>query len=593
MRLATSRFVFSDSLGSGAHPEQPSARIARSAFRLVSLLLALAAGVLVPMGPAAAEGGEVLEFSGPGCLACQRMSPVVEKLKRQGYPIRVLDIRRAPRLARQLDIKLLPTFVLIKSGRAVKKIVGVTSESQLRMLAESARADIPKPPDTDPGPSASARLTEYVGSEQFKNSARSSNTPRVSSGPSPPVVRAKGRNGAAVGSGDGLQSSCVRLRLERSDGHEFASGTIIDSRPGRSIILTCGHLFRDYHPRGKAGSAVGTTGSGGRLIVDVFDGRRATSYAGRLLGHDLESDVGLVEIASRGVLRVARVADPVAKLSQGERLLSFGCNGGDLPTRELVAVTRLNRYLGPDNVECTGVPLQGRSGGGLFDSAGRVVGVCFAADPTYQRGLYAGLRPIHDLLNRCRLTSLVARRDQPGPRRDALPTAARNPLTQPAAPRRSLDDFPAPAVRTATVAATSPSVTPPAASRPTTPTVPPRSTSGHRRGVSRTAERAAEIEAALSAAAGAEVVCIIRSTDNPRAASRVVIINRASRKFVADLLGEVDAGARTTSIFEAGNSRTSPSATQPPPPPADADPDRMRLPVIRGGGFSLGPRRPR
>ncbi len=582
MRLATSRFVFSDSLGSGAHPEQPSARIARSAFRLVSLLLALAAGVLVPMGPAAAEGGEVLEFSGPGCLACQRMSPVVEKLKRQGYPIRVLDIRRAPRLARQLDIKLLPTFVLIKSGRAVKKIVGVTSESQLRSLAESARADKPKSPDADPGPSASARFTD---------------TPRTASGPpsgsSLPVVRAKGGGRAAAGSGGGLESSCVRLRLEQSDGHEFASGTIIDSRPGRSIILTCGHLFRDYHPRGKAGSAVGTTGSGGRLIVDVFDGRRATSYAGRLLGHDLESDVGLVEIASRGVLRVARVADPVAKLSQGERLLSFGCNGGDLPTRELVAVTRLNRYLGPDNVECTGVPLQGRSGGGLFDSAGRVVGVCFAADPTYQRGLYAGLRPIHDLLNRCRLTSLVARRDQPGPRRDALPTAARNPLTQPAAPRRSLDDFPAPAVRTATVAATSPSVTPPAASRPTTPTVPPRSTSGHRRGVSRTAERAAEIEAALSAAAGAEVVCIIRSTDNPRAASRVVIINRASRKFVADLLGEVDAGARTTSIFEAGNSRTSPSATQPPPPPADADPDRMRLPVIRGGGFSLGPRRPR
>jgi len=586
MRLATSRFVFSDSLGSASHPQQPSARIARSAFfrsGLSSLLLALAlsAGVLVPMGPAAAEGGEVLEFSGPGCLACQRMSPVVEKLKRQGYPIRVLDIRRAPRLARQLDIKLLPTFVLIKSGRAVKKIVGVTSESQLRSLAESARADKPKPPDADPGPSASARFT---------------NTPRTASGPpsgsSLPVVRAKGGGGGAAGSGGGLESSCVRLRLEQSDGHEFASGTIIDSRPGRSIILTCGHLFRDYHPRGKAGSAVGTTGSGGRLIVDVFDGRRPTSYAGRLLGHDLESDVGLVEIASRSVLRVARVADPVAKLSLGEKLLSFGCNGGDLPTRELVAVTRLNRYLGPDNVECTGVPLQGRSGGGLFDSAGRVVGVCFAADPTYQRGLYAGLRPIHDLLNRCRLTSLVAHPDQPGPRRDALPTAARNPLTQPAAPRRSLDDFPAPAIRTTrttTVAATSPSVTPPAALRPTVPTVPPRSTSGHRRGVSRTAERTAEIEAALSAAAGAEVVCIIRSTENPRAASRVVIINRASRKFVADLLGEVDAGARTTSIFEARNSRTSPSATQ----PAEADGDRMRLPVIRGGGFSLGPRRPR
>jgi len=572
MRLTRLRFVFSDSLDS-AHLCQPSARTVRSAFGLSNLPLVLAAGVLGLLVPAAVQGGEVIEFSGPGCLACQRMSPVVEKLKRQGYPIRVLDIRRAPRLARQLDIKLLPTFVLIKSGRAVKKIVGVTSESQLRSLAESARADKPKQPDADPGPSALARIT---------NASRTAAGPAA--GSSVPVVRAKGGGRAAVAERGGLESSCVRLRLEQSDGHEFASGTIIDSRPGRSIILTCGHLFRDYHPRGKAGSAVGTTGSGGRLIVDVFDGRCPTSYAGRLLGHDLESDVGLVEIASRSVLPVSRVADPVAKLSLGERLLSFGCDGGDLPTRELVAVTRLNRYLGPDNVECTGVPLQGRSGGGLFDSAGRVVGVCFAADPTYQRGLYAGLRPIHDLLDRCRLTSLVVHRDQPGPHRDSLPTAARNPVSPPAAPRRSLDDFPAPSVRSAAVAATSPVPIPPASSRPTTPTVPPRSTSGHRGGVSRTAERAAEIEAALSSAAGAEVICIIRSTDNPRAASRVVIINRASRKFVTDLLGEVGAGARTTSVFESGNSRTS----RPLNRPAAADQARMRLPVIRGGGFSIG-----
>ena len=54
---------------------------------------------------------------------------------------------------------------------------------------------------------------------------------------------------------------------------------------------------------------------------------------------------------------------------------------------------------------------------------------------------------------------------------------------------------------------------------------------------------AAAVQAALAGASGAEVVCIIRSADNPRAASRVVIINRASRKFVADLLGEVDAQA--------------------------------------------------
>ncbi len=564
MRDVTMRVPF---CGRSASPSPPVARRAGRTFRLaIVLVVVTVGGGFGLMAPSAGHAGEVLEFSGPGCLACQRMSPMVEKLKRQGYPIRVLDIRRVPRLARQLSVNLLPTFVLIEQGRAVKKIVGVTSEQRLRALAAAAlassrRSSSKSDSESDPGPTPSARL---VG--PFQRPAGSNS----------PVVRAKGGSVTASDSGRGLQSSCVRLRLEQADGHEFASGTIIDSRPGRSIVLTCGHLFRNYHPRGKTGRPVGATGPGGRLIVDVFDGRRSTSFSGRLLGHDVESDVGLVEIVSRSLLPVARIADPVSRLSAGQRLISFGCNGGDQPTRELVTVTRLNRYLGPDNVECTGVPLQGRSGGGLLNAAGRVVGVCFAADPTYQRGLYAGLRPIHDLLARCRLTSLVVHRDQPGPRRDAIPTAARTPVSASSGRRRSLDDFPPPSVKTASLPTT------PQATRPTTPTVPPRSTSGRSGGV----PEAAAVQAVLAGASGAEVVCIIRSADNPRAASRVVIINRASRKFVADLLGEVDVQARPTSGFEARRPRPPTGLTHQTPTDATG---RMSLPVIRGGGYSIRP----
>jgi hypothetical protein len=98
----------------------------------------------------------------------------------------------------------------------------------------------------------------------------------------------------------------------------------------------------------------------------------------------------------------------------------------------------------------------------------------------------------------------------------------------------------------------------------------------------------AEIQAALSAAAGAEVVCIIRSTSDPRAASRVVIINRASRKFVADLLGEVEGGARRTSGFEVrGSSGSSGSGVSVTSPATAAT--RMQMPVIRGAGFSVRP----
>ena len=114
-----------------------------------------------------------------------------------------------------------------------------------------------------------------------------------------------------------------------------------------------------------------------------------------------------------------------------------------------------------------------------------------------------------------------------------------------------------------------------------TPSVPHRSTSGlstgHKpvssAGVVRSVEEIAEIQSALNAAEGAEVVCIIRSSREPRAASRIVIINRASRKFVADLLGEVDAQARPTS-----HRFLAPTGQRQPIPVNE---------VIEGGGFSI------
>ena len=474
--------------------------------------------------PLTLSAAEVLEFTGPGCLACQRMSPVIDRLKRAGYRIRPVDIRRTPDLARPLRIELLPTFVLIENGREVRRIVGVTSESQLRRLA------------------AVTRMTPTTGRPAAKSRSQGRKKPPVVQAPRPrvaPVVRANLAE-------QGPLSSCVRLRLVRSDGHEFASGTVIGSRPGQAVILTCGHLFRDRRREGE-------------LVVEVFDGKRVVSYRGRLLDCDLDADVGLVEIPARTILPVARVADEELRLSEGQRLVSFGCNGVEPPTREAVTVTRLNRYLGPDNVECTGVPLQGRSGGGLFDAAGRVVGVCFAADPTYQRGLYAGLDPIQKLLSKCRLASLYQATSVPGSGRRAVTTTGSRPVIPDEssernrlAPPPSVPDFsiPSPRRRASTAVAT----------RTATPAVPPRATSGRM-------SRSDEIATALETARGAEVICIIRSLDNPRQASKVVIINRASRKFVADLVGELDGQAHPTSGFQT----------------------RTNLPQVSGGGHSISP----
>ena len=202
MRDATVRVPF---CGFFASSSAMLRRVDRMIGWAILLLVFLSGGGTGLVAPSIGYAGEVLEFSGPGCLACQRMSPMVEKLKRQGYPIRVLDIRRTPRLARQLGVNLLPTFVLIEQGRAVKKIVGVTSEQRLRSLAATARASSHKSPSkresgSDPGPSSSARLTGPPGSGA-------------------PVVRANSESAADSNVGSGLQASCVSLRIEQADGH--------------------------------------------------------------------------------------------------------------------------------------------------------------------------------------------------------------------------------------------------------------------------------------------------------------------------------------------------------------------------------------
>ena len=192
MRDVTMRVPF---CGRSASPSPPVARRAGRTFRLAIVLVAVTVGCgFGLMAPSAGHAGEVLEFSGPGCLACQRMSPMVEKLKRQGYPIRVLDIRRVPRLARQLSVNLLPTFVLIEQGRAVKKIVGVTSEQRLRALAAAAlassrRSSSKSDSESDPGPTPVGTPGRAV--------------PACPAGSNSPVVRANRWIGHRVGFGAG------------------------------------------------------------------------------------------------------------------------------------------------------------------------------------------------------------------------------------------------------------------------------------------------------------------------------------------------------------------------------------------------------
>ena len=429
--------------------------------------------------PVAESESVVLEFKASWCTPCKKMAPLVQSLIQAGGPIREIDVDKQRHLARRFQVQSIPTFILLIDGREVDRTVGGMSRNGLQKWFD--------------------RIQTSQGSSQNPHQAtRGANN--AGRNPATPIVRANNSDVPLHRSPQGLQSS-VRLRVRDAKGVNYGSGTIIESRPDKTLILTCGHIFRAMNKAAE-------------IDVEVFDASRVHKFAGHLVDFDLNSDLGLVSIQARKHLQpTSRLAPQSA--AKHDSVYSVGCGGGEQPTIIQSQVTALNRYLGPDNVECTGIPVQGRSGGGLFNSDHCLVGVCIAADPNDKRGLYAGLGAIQQFLQRLQLGYLC--RPQ---------TVADGETTQ--------------------LAITTPERSQPSSlDRPSTqaPLMPTGSVGDHRL---QAPEVAADIQEAMAKSAHAEVVCIIRPLGSSRESSRVIILNRASEKFVKYLSAELKSQPQPT-----------------------------------------------
>jgi hypothetical protein len=329
---------------------------------------------------------------------------------------------------------------------------------------------------------------------------------------------------AAIPVNDPMSAS-ARLRVTINGHINLGSGTVIDSRVGRTFIVTCGHIFRDHN-------------EGSKIEVDLFSNGAPQTFVGTLVRYDLEADVGLISVPTDIVMSSVSLALPAFVLNRSDRVACIGCSGGNDPSREQLTVTAINKYTGPDNIECTGTPVQGRSGGGLFSTDGELIGVCIAADQEANRGLYAHAFAIHRLLDECNLAYLY--QPQPEVSQEPVFAAAEAPPAEPLSDE-GFEAF-------ATAASSEP---------PTTVTDP--------------ATDAFAGAMADVAAGDAEVVVIIRPRGQPNAPSRVVIINQASQKFFSYLNGELDQGAQNvaasrTATPPATLERTTQTIDPPSPP---------------------------
>jgi thiol-disulfide isomerase/thioredoxin len=435
----------------------------------------------------------LLDFCADWCAPCRSMEPTMRRLMAEGYAVRQVNIDQDRQLAQQFRVDRVPTFVLVADGRELSRVVGPTSFERLRSMFAAAPAK------------AHAAATPPPGAPAVPGG--------TASGPAPRPPQAGDAQARAL-------SATVRLRVEDRDGNSFGTGTIIDTHGDEALIATCAHIFRD-------------SGGQGPISVDLIAPGASGPLTGQLISCDLQHDVALVSIRPGIRITPAPVAADGYRLQRGDRVFSIGCDHGGQPSVRQSQITALNKYQGPPNIEATGQPVIGRSGGGLFSADGQLIGICNLADPKDNVGIYAALSLVHQNLDKIGQTRIYKRAAQ-------LSAAPPPPSMSDRMPRPPLhQDVPSPA-----------SVMP------------------------------NPVPAPFLAAAGAEdteVICIVRSKNNPKSRGEVYFLDRPPRDLLDRLARESQQpNSREPVVLQAAQSAT---------PGARTPPERWsndNAPVVRG-----------
>ena len=359
----------------------------------------------------AASEMTLLFVTTPGCTPCQQVTPLMNELIQQGYPVQVIDAATMPEAVKQLQVDRFPTFVMIAQNTVVDRVIGggdpVTIKPRImEMFARGAghlakqgnltqQGDLQQPNMITSRVPTSATVPTTVP-------VTVSETPKTFKTEFSPVFPANTVNAAndlntvksVVANTVNQQTaplifSSVKLRVDDARGHSWGTGTIIDTRNGAALVLTCGHVFRDS--RGQ-----------GNIEVHLFDKNAEVKVPGRCVSYDLEMDLGLVAITPPFPIRAVPMAVANVALRTGQEVFSVGCDGGADPTMKthiILSTDRVNQECWINEsgtrqtitvpfhyVQVSEAPVSGRSGGGLFSQDGFLIGVCNAADPKANDG---------------------------------------------------------------------------------------------------------------------------------------------------------------------------------------------------------------
>lgn len=381
----------------------------RSAM-LIVLIMAVACNSTVA-DESAQQTAHLYFFTNHGCAPCRQVEPGIEALKREGYPVSTVFLNQQPQLGSRMGVTATPTVVLVSENRIVGRHAGLIDGVTLKQWFAAvgveqgtafagSRGGTKVRLDEDPRSAGSG----YSNGQASPRASRDAfaGSPTLHRGTRQPQNRLE----------QTALNSTVRLKVEDPQGISYATGTVIHQHQGECLVATCGHVFRDAQGKGVITAEFG------------FDGR-VQSAPGKLISYDADArDIGLVAIRTDHAFEPVPIAAPMTRLTKGVPVFSIGCDHGDSPTIRHSQIKNRAAYDGSIKYDIFGRPVDGRSGGGLFNEQGELVGICNAAAVEEDEGIYTALETIHWQLANVNLDHLftgqrLARQDAPSPRATA------------------------------------------------------------------------------------------------------------------------------------------------------------------------------
>lgn len=359
----------------------------------------------------------LLDFTATYCPPCQQMVPVLQRMEHDRYPIRKIDISEHPEISRKYGVSRIPTMILMVDGKEAQRFVGITADEELRTAMNDAARKL----DMERRDAGGTQLVQDESFDEFadRQPPKSKTEPVVAESKSgiqgffdrvkrgfsgdeektradaeAPDFRAQSPDTPRTVEADSLpMRATVRVRLADGKFHDVGTGTIVHSTEGQSTILTCAHMFKKVSASAK-------------VEVEVFRNGEVLKYPAEVLGGDHDSDLAFLRIKNRSPLPMVPLLPSTLNAEPGQAVFSLGCNAGNLPTALSMKILKLNFFEGPENIVCSNDPIQGRSGGGLYNRTGELIGVCSGAFRKSKEGLYTGVGAVRKLISELKLGEL-------------------------------------------------------------------------------------------------------------------------------------------------------------------------------------------